>query len=185
MRLLACYRNQFDNCKILIHSQDVDLLEKIKAELQLYSTEEACAQLVKEIDCHLEELVKSKNENDLKIKSERIQIFIKSINDLAVSDFSKENSGIYKNMLNQFEYLDPENKTKFKEKLELLAKIAEYDHDYDICIKEIESMLGLSMSDIPKIKRFMQKITSLIDKMKSCTGLMTLENFNLDEIKGI
>jgi len=72
----------------LTHSQDVDLFEKIKAELLCYSTEEACAQLIKEIDCHLEELVKSKNENDLKIKSERIQILIKSINDLAVSDFS-------------------------------------------------------------------------------------------------
>ena len=185
MRLLACYRNQFDNCKILIHSQDVDFLGKIKAELQSYSTEEACAQLIKEIDCHLEELVKSKNENDLKIKSERIQIFIKSINDLEVSDFSKENSCIATNLFNQSKYLDPENKTKCREKLELLAKIAEYDHDYDICIKEIEIMLGLSMSDILKIKRFMQKITSLIDIMKSCTGLMTLEDSNLDEIKGI
>ena len=31
LRLLAYYRNKFDNYKNLIHSQDVDLFEKIKA----------------------------------------------------------------------------------------------------------------------------------------------------------
>ena len=96
LRLLAYYRNKFDNYKNLIHSQDVDLFEKIKAELQCYSTEEDCAQLIKEIDSHFDELVNKKNMNDLKINYERIQIFIKSINDFAVLDFSKENAGIFK-----------------------------------------------------------------------------------------
>ena len=73
----------------MVHSQDDDLFEKIKAELQCYSTEEDCAQLIKEKDSHFDELVNRKNKNDLKIKYERIQIFMKSINDFAVLIFQK------------------------------------------------------------------------------------------------
>ena len=74
----------------MVHSQDDDLFEKIKAELQCYSTEEDCAQLIKEIDSHFDELVIKENMNDMKIKYERLQIFIKSINDFAVLDFQKK-----------------------------------------------------------------------------------------------
>ncbi len=98
LRLLAYYRNKFGNCKNLIDSQVVYLFEKIKAEVQCYSTEEACAQLVKKIDSHFDELVNEKNMNDLKIKFERIQIIIESIYDFAVLDFSQVNAGIFKHM---------------------------------------------------------------------------------------